>query len=301
MRRPESYDVRRSWGSLPRRHRIGRDIPHGWRPELSGPSLSIGTFGVRARRRGSLLHVPRALELNRLLAGPVHLRDQVDRVLEVPVVRGDPPETEQDEGHRDRQGERPARHGAGMLAGGAGLLAMFLMRAFGLGVFLPEIAVDFVVGRIPGGIESFFIRTLGEGAKLLALLTALAVFLILPGIYATLFRRVQRWLKNRWLVMAFYTLSSAGIVLLVILPLLDAGFLGSNTAVGVGFTVFSQLIGYWLYAAILDHVLVDVAAEYPEGFSLSRRQFIAGTIGAIALAGLTIYGVGSLIAKKGRR
>ena len=192
------------------------------------------------------------------------------------------------------------RFGAGVLAGGAGLLAMFLMRAFGLGVFLPEIAVDFVVGRIPGGIESFFIRTLGEGAKLLALLTALAVFLILPGIYATLFRRVQRWLKNRWLVMAFYTLSSAGIVLLVILPLLDAGFLGSNTAVGVGFTVFSQLIGYWLYAAILDHVLVDVAAEYPEGFSLSRRQFIAGTIGAIALAGLTIYGLGSLIAKKGR-
>src|SRR3989441_11389912 len=187
-----------------------------------------------------------------------------------------------------------------MLAGGAGLLAMFLMRAFGLGVFLPEIAVDFVVGRIPGGIESFFIRTLGEGAKLLALLTALAVFLILPGIYATLFRRVQRWLKNRWLVMAFYTLSSAGIVLLVILPLLDAGFLGSNTAVGVGFTGFSQLIGNWLYAAILDHVLVDVAAEYPEGFSPSRRQFIARTIGASALARPTIYGRGSLISKKGR-
>src|SRR2546430_3684861 len=171
------------------------------------------------------------------------------------------------------------RFAAGALAGGAGLLVTFVLRVFGLGVFLPEVAVDFVVGRIPGGIESFFIRSLGEGAKLLALLTALAVFLILPGIYATLFRRVQRWLKNRWLVMAFYTLSSAGIVLLVILPLLDAGFLGSNTAAGVGFTVFSQLIGYWLYAAILDHVLVDVAAEYPEGFSLSRRQFIAGTIG----------------------
>src|SRR2546421_5384612 len=179
------------------------------------------------------------------------------------------------------------RFAAGVVAGGVGLLVTFLMRAFGLGVFLPEIAVDFVVGRIPGGIESFFIRTLGEGAKLLALLTALAVFLILPGIYATLFRRVQRWLKNRWLVMAFYTLSSAGIVLLVILPLLDAGFLGSNTAVGVGFTVFSQLIGYRVYAAILDHVLVDLAAEYPEGFRLTRPPFIARTIGAIALAGRT--------------
>ncbi len=192
------------------------------------------------------------------------------------------------------------RFAAGVLAGGAGLLVTFFMRAFGLGVFLPEIAVDFVVGRIPGAIESFFIRTLGEGAKLLALLTALAVFLVLPGIYATLFRRVQRWLKNRWLVMAFYTFSSAGIVLLVILPILDAGFLGWNTSVGVGFAVFSQLIGYWLYAALLDHLLVDVAAEYPEGFSLSRRQFIIGTVGAIAVAALTIYGLGSLISKKGR-
>lgn len=192
------------------------------------------------------------------------------------------------------------RFAAGVLAGGAGLLVTFFMRAFGLGVFLPEIAVEFVVGRIPGGIESFFIRTLGEGAKLLALLIAVAVFLVLPGIYATLFRRVQRWLKNRWLVMAFYTFSSAGIVLLVILPILDAGFVGSNTSVGAGFAAFSQLIGYWLYAAILDHVLVDVAAEYPEGFSLSRRQFIAGTIGAIAVAALTVYGLGSLISKKGR-
>src|SRR5438128_10433609 len=192
------------------------------------------------------------------------------------------------------------RFAAGVVAGGVGLLVTFLMRAFGLGVFLPEIAVNFVVGRIPGAIESFFIRTLGEGAKLLALLTALAVFLVLPGIYATLYRRVQRWLKNRWLVMAFYTFSSAGIVLLAILPILDAGFLGSNTSVGIGFAVFSQLIGYCLYSPLLDYLLFDLAAEYPEGFSLSRRQFIAGTIGAIALAGLTIYGLGSLIAKKGR-
>src|SRR5436309_4355073 len=67
-----------------------------------------------ATLRGSLLlHVPRALELNRLLAGAVHLRDQIDRVLEIAVVRGNPPETEHDEGDRDGQGERPAGHRAG--------------------------------------------------------------------------------------------------------------------------------------------------------------------------------------------
>lgn len=192
------------------------------------------------------------------------------------------------------------RFGAGAVAGGAGLLVAFLLRAFGLGVFLPELAVDFVVGRIPGQIESFFIGTLGEGAKVVALLTAVAVFLVLPGIYATFFRRVQRWLTNRWKVIAFYTLSSAGIVLVGVLPVLDGGFFGSKTAAGIGFATFSQLVSAWVYAAFLDYLLIDVAAKYPSGFRLSRRQFIVGSIAALAVAALTLYGLGTLVARKGR-
>lgn len=192
------------------------------------------------------------------------------------------------------------RFAAGGLAGGVGLFITFILRTFGLGVFLPEIAVDFVVGRIPGQIESFFIRTLGEGAKILALLTAVAVFVALPGIYATFFRRVQQWLKNRWLVIAFYTFSSAGIVLIGIMPFLGAGFLGSNTQAGPGFAAFSQIIGLWVYAALLDYLFVDVAARYPQGFSLSRRQFLIGSVSAIALAVVTFYGLASLAVRKGR-
>src|SRR2546423_14125610 len=192
------------------------------------------------------------------------------------------------------------RFAAGVVAGGVGLLVTFLMRAFGLGVFLPEIAVDFVVGRIPGAIESFFIRTLGEGAKLLALLTALVVFLVLPGIYATLFWRVQKWLKRRLFVIAFFTLTSAGIILVGILPLLDAGFFGSKSSVGPGFASLSQLLGSWLYAAMLDYFFVEVAARYPDGFNLSRRQFLIGSVGAIAFAILAVYGFASLSMKKGR-
>jgi len=192
------------------------------------------------------------------------------------------------------------RFGAGVIAGGAGLVVTFLMRSFGLGVFLPEIAVDFAVGRTPGAIESFFIHTLGEGAKFLALLTALGVFLALPGVYATFFRRVQGWLKNRWYVMAFYTFSSAAIVLLFILPLLGAGFFGSVTFVGAGLATLSQLLGAWIYAAVLDHILIEVAAEYPEGFGLSRRQFIVGSVFAILATVLAFYGLASLAARKGR-
>lgn len=192
------------------------------------------------------------------------------------------------------------RFGAGVLAGGAGLLVTFLMRSFALGVFLPEIAVDFAVGRTPGAIESFFIHTLGEGAKFLALLTALGVFLVLPGIYAVFFRRIQKWLKNRWYVLAFYTLSSAAVVLLFILPLLGAGFFGSATFVGPTLATLSQLLGAWIYAAVLDHILIDVAAEYPEGFSLSRRQFLVGSILAVLATALAFYGLASLAAQKGR-
>ncbi|HKW43351.1 MAG TPA: molybdopterin-dependent oxidoreductase [Thermoplasmata archaeon] len=192
------------------------------------------------------------------------------------------------------------RFAAGVVAGAGALFVTFLLRSFGLGVFLPEIAVDFTVGRIPGQIESFFIHTLGEGAKFLALLTALAVFLVLPGIYATFFRRVQRWLKKRWYVVAFYAFSSAGLILVVILPLLSAGFFGAATFAGFGFATFSQLLGAWVYAALLDYLLVDVAAEHPTGFNLSRRQFIAGTIAAVAVAAFTLYGLASLVAQKGR-
>ncbi len=180
------------------------------------------------------------------------------------------------------------------------MLVTFLMRSFALGVFLPEIAVDFAVGRTPGAIESFFIHTLGEGAKFLALLTALGVFLVLPGIYAVFFRRIQRWLTNRWYVMAFYTLSSAAVLLVFILPLLGAGFFGSATFVGPTLATLSQLLGAWIYAAVLDHILIDVAAEYPEGFSLSRRQFLVGSAFAVIATVLAFYGLASLAAQKGR-
>ena len=192
------------------------------------------------------------------------------------------------------------RFAAGAIAGGGALIITLILRTLSLGLFLPEVAVDFTVGRTPGQIESFFIRTLGEGAKLLALLTAVVVFLILPGIYATLFWRVQRWLKRRWFVIAFFTLTSAGIILLGILPLIDAGFFGSKTSVGPGFASFSQILGSWVYAAVLDYAFVEVAPRYPDGFSLSRRQFLVGSVGAVALAILAIYGFASLSMKKGR-
>src|SRR5438128_8248579 len=192
------------------------------------------------------------------------------------------------------------RFAAGAIAGGGALIITLILRMLGLGLLLPDAALDFTVVRTRGQIESFFIRAPGEGAKLLELLTAVVVFLILPGIYATLFWRVQRWLKRRWFVIAFFTLTSAGIILLGILPLIDAGLFGSKTSVGPGFASFSQILGSWVYVAVLDYAFVEVAPRYPDGFSLSRRQFRVVSGGAAALAILAMYGFASLSMKKGR-
>ena len=192
------------------------------------------------------------------------------------------------------------RFAAGVVAGTPGLALTFAMRLGGLGVFLPEIAVDFTVGRIPGNVESFFIRTMGEGAKLLALFTALAVFLLLPGFYAVAYRWVARRVKNRWIAFALYGLVPAAIALFVILPLLGAGLLGSLTAAGPSGAAFSQVLSSFLFAAFVDYFLVDVASKHPEGFSLSRRQFIAAIGILIAAVAITATGLTAFITRPAR-
>src|SRR5437667_6900456 len=79
------------------------------------------------------------------------------------------------------------RFAAGAIAGGGALIITLILRTLSPGLFLPEVAVESTVGRTPGEMESFFIRTLVEGAKLLALRPAAAAFLRLPAISATSF------------------------------------------------------------------------------------------------------------------
>ena len=192
------------------------------------------------------------------------------------------------------------RFAAGVVAGAVGLGLTLLLRLFGLGVFLPEIAVDFAVGRIPGSIESFFIRTMGEGAKVLALTVALGIFLVLPGVYALPFRSLQARIPGRWTLMAVYSVVPAAIALLAILPLLNAGFFGSQTAAGPAATTFSQVMASFLSASVLDYFLVELAGKHPEGFSFSRRQFLISSAILGLSAVVAIYGLSTLISRPAR-
>jgi len=192
------------------------------------------------------------------------------------------------------------RFAAGVVAGAAAIGLSLLLRLLGLGLFLPEVAVDFVVDRVPGDVEAFFIRTMGEGAKALGLVAAIGVFLALSGAYALPYRALERRVRNRWALLGIVALGYAIGVLLAVLPLLGGGLLGADTSAGAGFATFSVILAGLVYAAVLDYALVDVAARHPEGFRPSRRQFIVGLGILFFGAALAAAGFGALVSRAAR-
>jgi DMSO/TMAO reductase YedYZ molybdopterin-dependent catalytic subunit len=193
------------------------------------------------------------------------------------------------------------RFAAGGAAGASALLLTFLLRLFGLGVFLPEVAVDFAVGLVPGSVEAAFIRVMGGGAKVLAFVVAVVLVLSAYGVGAVFYRRVERlFAKRRWYVFAAYTFGPALAILLVVLPLIGGGLAGSATYQGAWAAGFSQLLGAWLYAAVLDHFFVEIAKRHPEGFQVSRRNFLKWVVASAALAVVMVYVVGRSIPQVAR-
>jgi len=189
---------------------------------------------------------------------------------------------------------------AGVASGAAALVVTLLMRVLGLGAFLPEVVLNYVITRFPGPLESFFIDTLGEGAKGLGLVSALVGVEIAFGAGAVAWRGVESLVRKRLGVIAVYTAVTAGLVLFVVFPLLGAGIAGSQTGAGAAFAVLSQIIGAWIYAAVLDYFLVDVAGRHPEGFSPSRRQFLMAAGGAVAALSLAFVTFSTAVVQPAR-
>ncbi len=189
---------------------------------------------------------------------------------------------------------------AGIAAGAAALVVTLILRVLGLGVFLPELALDFVITRIPGSVETIFISSLGEGAKGLGFVSALVGVEVAYGLGALLFRRIEALVRRRYAVIALYTLGTAALVLLLFLPLLGGGLAGDQTDAGLPFAVLSQLLGSWAYAAVLDYFLVDVAQRHPEGFNPSRRQFLTGLAAAVASLSLAYVTFSSTVVQPAR-
>ena len=189
---------------------------------------------------------------------------------------------------------------AGAVAGAVGLIVTLLLRLLGFGVFLPEVALQFAITRIPGSVESAFIDTLGEGAKGLGFVIAVLAVLIAFGIGALFFRWVQRRIPSRWGVILLHSAGTAVIILVVVFPLIDAGFFGAALPSGPALASFGQGIGALVYASTLDYFLVDVSARHPEGYSPSRRQFLLGGVSAFGLLALAYYGFSYAVVQPAR-
>ncbi len=193
------------------------------------------------------------------------------------------------------------RFAAGGVAGVAALLVTLVFRLLGMGVFLPDVAVDFAVGLVPGSVESAFIRAMGGGAKVFALVVAVILILVAYGVGAVFYRRLERLLrKNRWLVMGAYAFGSSAAVLFVVLPLLGGGVAGANTYAGAGAAIVSQFLGGALYASTLDYFFVEIPAKHPEGFNPTRRDLLKWGVASAVLAVVALYGLSRLIPAVGR-
>ncbi len=195
---------------------------------------------------------------------------------------------------------KPSAFAAGLVATVPFLILTLLLRFLGLGVFLPEVAVEAVALLLPGATESFLIQALGEGAKYLGLVIALLVVTLLHGFVALWYPMVKARVDSRYATMGIFVLLPLAIALLVALPLLGAGVAGASTPQGTFAATFGLALGYLLFAAVLDYLHVDFRSKHPQGFALSRRGFLK--LGAALVVGmaLTALGLQWLASRPGR-
>ena len=189
---------------------------------------------------------------------------------------------------------------AGTLAATTALLAVLILRFNGVGIFLPETAVEWVVDHIPGALEATAIGLMGGFAKVLALAAAIVGFVVVHGFFALYYPRVEAILGNRWKVAAVFAGAPAAVTLLVVLPIFGAGVAGSEDPRGVGPALVSVIAGSILYALVLDAAFRDFSRRHPEGIDLTRRTAIQGALILLLAASLGTAILSSGVTRGGR-
>ena len=124
----------------------------------------------------------------------------------------------------------PGGFGAGVGASIAMMLVMAILRFTTNTVSIPELLEESLI-RITGGpVEAFFINKLGVGGKALLLVTMVEGTLILGGLLGLAFTRLWplRSPSMRWLSGLSYGIVIGLLLNVVLLPLVNQGFFGSN-------------------------------------------------------------------------
>lgn len=182
---------------------------------------------------------------------------------------------------------------AGTLAATVALLALLILRFDGIGTFLPENAVEWVVDHIPGALEATAIGLMGGFAKVLALGVAIAGFVVVHGFFALYYRRFEAILGARWKVVAAFAALPAVVILFVVLPIFGLGVAGSEDPRGAAPSIISAVLGSLVYAGILDLAFREFTRKNPDGIDITRRTAIqsalillmAAAVGTAVLSG----------------
>ncbi len=189
---------------------------------------------------------------------------------------------------------------AGTLAATTALLAVLLLRFQGLGVFIPEVAVEWVVDHIPGEIEASAIGAMGGFAKVLALAIAIAAFLAVHSIFALYYPRIGALLNTRWKTDGLFVAAPALLTLFVVLPLLGEGLAGAGSTAGAAAATFSAVVGSAVFAVVLDLAYREFNRTHPAGIDLTRRTAIQGAMVILLAAAVGSALLGSSIVRGGR-
>ncbi len=151
--------------------------------------------------------------------------------------------------------ETPAKSIAATLSGGFGagvgaaivmIVVMAILRLTTNTISIPELMEESLIRLTGGQIESFFINWLGVGGKALLLVSIVEGTLLLGGLLGLAFTKLGpawRNLKsNRWLSGLLYGLIVGALLNVVILPIFNQGFFGSNAILATAPADISQAI-----------------------------------------------------------
>lgn len=189
----------------------------------------------------------------------------------------------------------------GVLGATVALQVGLVFRFLDLGIFVPELATEGMVKYLPVGFEANAIATFGGLAKILGLVSAILAFVGAHAVAAAYRPRVMKRLGlGRPIMLALYTAAPALAILLVVLPLFDAGVAGAETAAGPVAATATVSLSSFLYAFVVDRTAAGLSKSHPAGVEISRRRLFISAASAVAIVALGITALGQFVTQTGR-
>lgn len=197
----------------------------------------------------------------------------------------------------DPPSDNELRFQVGLLAAVTAVIASFLARFLFDAPLVPELLAQFIFAIAPIWMVEIAVGMLGPFAKHLAFLACSVIYLIAliaAAIYYLRYAPRRNSVRSRYLGATAFALAIWVLTLLVVVPLLGGGLLGSHLRQGSVVTSLWLLFVYASYGLAIEIAAAQyidrTAAETPTSRVISRRRFVRG-VGYAGLA-VGVYDIG---------